>query len=129
SLRKRVKRGDFEIRVDTAFDDVIEHCAQTPRDGQLGTWITPAVMDAYRELHAEGFGHSVEAWQDGELVGGLYGLSIDHMFFDAQMCAHETDASKVALVGLMQVLRGLNVPLVDCQQETPHLATFGARPI
>jgi len=129
SLRKRVKRGDYDVRVDTAFDDVIEHCAQAPREGQLGTWITPAVMDAYRELHAEGFGHSVEAWQDGELVGGLYGLAIDRMFFGESMFAHESDASKVALVGLMQVLRELGVPLVDCQQETAHLATFGARPI
>lgn len=129
SLKKRVKRGDFEVRLDTAFDDVIEQCAQTPRDGQLGTWITPAVMDAYRELHAEGFGHSVEAWQDGELVGGLYGLAIDHMFFGESMFAHESDASKVALTGLIDLLRGLDVPLVDCQQETAHLATFGARPI
>ena len=129
SLRKRVKRGDFEVRVDTAFDDVIDNCAQTPREGQLGTWITPAVIDAYRELYAAGFGHSVEAWRDGELVGGLYGLALDRMFFGESMFAHESDASKVALTGLMQILRAANVPLVDCQQETAHLASFGARPI
>jgi len=129
SLRKRVKRGDFEVRVDTAFDEVIRQCAQTPRTGQLGTWITPAVVDAYRALHVEGFGHSVEAWKDGELVGGLYGLALDRMFFGESMFAHETDASKVALVGLMDVLRALGIPLVDCQQETEHLASFGARPI
>jgi len=129
SLRKRIKRGDFEVRVDTAFDEVIRECAHTPRTGQLGTWITPAVVDAYRALHVEGFGHSVEAWKDGELVGGLYGLALDRMFFGESMFAHETDASKVALVGLMEVLRALGIPLVDCQQETEHLASFGARPI
>ena len=129
SLRKRVKRREFEIRVDTAFADVIESCAQAPRRGQLGTWITPAIMDAYRELHGEGFGHSVEAWRDGELVGGLYGLALDRMFFGESMFAHEDDASKVALAGLTEVLRRLNMPLIDCQQETAHLATFGARPI
>jgi len=129
SLGKRVRRHDFEIRIDTAFNDVIELCAQAPRRGQLGTWITPAIMDAYRELHAEGYGHSVEAWRDGELAGGLYGLALDRMFFGESMFAHETDASKVALVGLVQVLRRLRMPLIDCQQETSHLASFGARPI
>jgi leucyl/phenylalanyl-tRNA--protein transferase len=129
SLRKRVQRREFEIRVDTAFGDVIESCAHAPRRGQLGTWITPAIMDAYRELHTEGFGHSVEAWRDGELVGGLYGLALDRMFFGESMFAHEDDASKVALAGLIKVLRRLDMPLIDCQQETAHLATFGARPI
>src|SRR4029434_77903 len=100
-----------------------------PRRGQLGTWITPAIMDAYRELHTEGFGHSVEAWREGELVGGLYGLALDRMFFGESMFAHEDDASKVALAGLIEVLRRLDMPLIDCQQETAHLATFGARPI
>ncbi len=129
SLRKRVRRREFEIRVDTAFQDVVEHCALTRRRGQLGTWITPAIMDAYRELHEEGYGHSVEAWRNGELVGGLYGLALDRMFFGESMFAHEDDASKVALVGLVEVLRRLGMPLIDCQQETSHLATFGARPI
>jgi leucyl/phenylalanyl-tRNA--protein transferase len=129
SLRKRVNRREFEIRVDTAFSDVIENCAHTPRRGQLGTWITPAIMDAYRELHAEGFGHSIEAWRNGELVGGLYGLALDRMFFGESMFAHENDASKVALAGLIEVMRRLDMPLIDCQQETTHLASFGARPI
>ncbi len=129
SLRKRVRRGEFEIRVDTAFDEVIEQCAQSSRRGQLGTWITPAIMDAYHELHTEGFGHSIEAWRDGELTGGLYGLALDRMFFGESMFAHESDASKVALAGLIDVLRRLDVPLIDCQQETAHLASFGARPI
>ncbi len=129
SLGKRVRRREFDVRVDTAFGDVIEHCAQAPRRGQLGTWITPAIIDAYRELHEEGYGHSVEAWRDGELVGGLYGLAIDRMFFGESMFALETDASKVALVGLIGVLRRFGMPVVDCQQETSHLASFGARPI
>jgi len=129
SLRKRVKRREFEIRVDTAFGEVMAQCAHAPRRGQLGTWITPAIMDAYRELHVEGFGHSVEAWRDGELVGGLYGLALDRMFFGESMFAHESDASKVALAGLVEVLRRLDMPLIDCQQETAHLASFGARAI
>ena len=129
SLRKRVKRREFEIRVDTAFMDVVEQCAHAPRRGQLGTWITPAIMDAYGELHDEGFGHSVEAWREGEMVGGLYGLALDRMFFGESMFAHESDASKVALAGLIEVLRRLNMPLIDCQQETAHLASFGARAI
>ena len=127
SLRKRVKRGDFEVRVDTAFDDVIEYCAQTPREGQLGTWITPGVMDAYRELHAEGFGHSVEAWQDGELVGGLYGLAIDHMFFGESMFARRTDASKIALAALIAFCLDRGIETIDCQQRTSHLASLGGR--
>ena len=129
SLRKRVKRREFEIRVDTAFGDVMAQCAHASRRGQLGTWITPAIVDAYRELHVEGFGHSVEAWRDGELVGGLYGLALDRMFFGESMFAHESDASKVALAGLVEVLRRLDMPLIDCQQETAHLASFGARAI
>jgi leucyl/phenylalanyl-tRNA---protein transferase len=129
SLRKRLNRREFELRVDTAFTDVIEHCAQTPRRGQLGTWITPAIIDAYRELNAEGYGHSVEAWRDGELVGGLYGLALGRMFFGESMFAHEADASKAALAGLVAVLRRLGAPLIDCQQETTHLASLGARPI
>jgi len=129
SLRKRVKRREFEIRVDTAFSDVIEQCAHARRHGQLGTWITPAIIDAYLELHVEGFGHSVEAWREGELVGGLYGLALDRVFFGESMFAHESDASKVALAGLVEVLRRLHTPLIDCQQETTHLASFGARAI
>ena len=129
SLGKRVRSGKFELRVDTAFRTVIEACAATPRAGQGGTWITAAMVDAYCELHRAGYAHSVESWLDGRLVGGLYGLALDRMFFGESMFAHETDASKVALVALVARLQRLRVPLVDCQQETAHLAAFGARPI
>ncbi len=129
SLQKRIKRREFEVRIDTAFGDVIESCAITLRTGQSGTWITPAVIDAYSKLHDTGFAHSVEAWRDGELVGGLYGIALDRVFFGESMFTHETDASKVALAGLVTTLTRLGIPLIDCQQETTHLASFGARPI
>ena len=129
SLRKRVRAGTFEVRIDSSFDAVIAACAGTPREGQGGTWITPEVIDAYCALHRQGYAHSVESWRDGRLVGGLYGIALGRMFFGESMFAHETDASKVALVALVAHLQRLGVPLIDCQQETAHLATFGARPI
>ncbi len=129
SLRKRVRAGTFEVRIDTAFRDVIRACATTPRDGQGGTWITPEMVDAYCELHRRGYAHSFESYRDGRLVGGLYGIALGRMFFGESMFAHETDASKVALVALVDKLTALDVPLIDCQQETAHLASFGAHPI
>jgi len=129
SLRKRIVRREFDVRVNTAFSDVIENCATTLRTGQSGTWITPAVIDAYSKLHETGFAHSIEAWRDGELLGGLYGIALGRVFFGESMFTHETDASKVALAGLITLLKRLDVPIVDCQQETAHLASFGARPI
>lgn len=129
SLRKRVRAADFEIRVDTAFGDVIDACARTPRAGQGGTWITPAMVEAYGRLHHAGYAHSVESWREGRLVGGLYGVALGRVFFGESMFAHEDDASKVALVALVALLQRLDVPLIDCQQETAHLARFGARPI
>ena len=129
SLRKVVRQQKFDIRVDTVFRDVVGACAATPRIGQMGTWITPAVVEAYYELHLRGHAHSIEAFREGTLVGGLYGVSIGRMFFGESMFAHETDASKVALVHLVAVLKRAGSPMVDCQQETAHLSSFGARPI
>ena len=129
SLRKAVARGRFEIRVDTAFRATVAACAATPRRGQDGTWITQAVADAYGALHDAGCAHSVEAWHEGRLVGGLYGVSMGRMFFGESMFARETDASKVALAHLVAIARAGQIPLIDCQQETGHLASFGARPI
>jgi leucyl/phenylalanyl-tRNA--protein transferase len=128
SLRRIVRQRRFEIRADTAFRQVMEGCAE-PRSGQSGTWITPAVIDAYETLHRQGHAHSLEAWRDGELVGGLYGVTTGRMFFGESMFARETDASKVALVKLVAMLGSMGMPLIDCQQETEHLARFGARPI
>jgi leucyl/phenylalanyl-tRNA--protein transferase len=127
SLRQRVKQQRLQIRVDTAFRSVVEGCASANRPGQAGTWITPAIIDAYGALHARGNAHSVEAWREGILVGGLYGVAIGRMFFGESMFAHEPDASKIALVHLIAMLRVRGFPLVDCQQETRHLASFGAR--
>ncbi len=129
SLRKVVRSERFEIRVDMAFREVVEGCAMARRPGQLGTWISPAVVAAYTALHRDGHAHSVEAWSGGELVGGLYGVAIGRMFYGESMYAQLPDASKVALVHLVAILRSKAMPLVDCQQETQHLARFGARPI
>lgn len=128
SLAKRVRQRVYEIRADTAFEPVIRACAG-PRANQRGTWITPAMVEAYVELHRRGVAHSVEAWRDGVLAGGLYGIALGRVFFGESMFANETDASKVALVHLVAKLERDGVPLVDCQQETEHLATFGARAI
>jgi leucyl/phenylalanyl-tRNA--protein transferase len=129
SLAKVVRNGGFEIRVDTAFGEVMKGCAKAPRPGQDGTWITPAAIAAYSGLHDRGNAHSIEAWRAGRLVGGLYGVSIGRMFFGESMFALERDASKVALVHLVAILRAKGFPIIDCQQETAHLASFGARPM
>ena len=129
SLRKVVRSERFEIRVDTAFREVIQSCSRTHRPGQAGTWITAAIIDAYGALHEAGYAHSVEAWREGHLVGGLYGVAIGRMFFGESMFAFETDASKVALAHLIEILRRADFPLIDCQQQTAHMTTLGARPI
>ena len=129
SLARRVRRREFEMRCDTAFDDVIAWCARAPREGQHGTWITHEMMDAYSRLHLLGYTHSIEAWRDGELVGGLYGLALGDVFFGESMFARATGASKVCLAALVAFLQQRGSGLIDCQQETAHLATMGARPI
>ena len=128
SLRKRVRSGVFEVRFNTACAEVIAACAE-PRPDQDGTWITAAMRAAYLELHRRGYVHSVESWRDGRLAGGLYGVGIGRMFFGESMFARESDASKVALVHLVERLRQRGVPMIDCQQETSHLASLGARPV
>jgi len=129
SLRKRIRRRQFEIRTDTAFIEVIEACATSPRRGQFGTWITPQMIQAYVDLFRLGYSHSVEAWLHGQLVGGLYGLVLGRVFFGESMFTRQTDASKVAFASLIAVLRNIGIRLVDCQQETDHLASLGAKPI
>lgn len=125
SLRRSIRR--FDIRVDTAFDAVIDACADRRRHG---AWIDRDVKAAYRRLHQLGWAHSVEAWNDrDELVGGLYGLAIGGLFAGESMFHHETDASKVALVALVELLRAASAVLLDVQWVTPHLASLGAVPI
>jgi len=126
SLRARIQHAGFELRFDTAFRQVMEACASAPRPGQQGTWITPAMIEAYCALHARGLAHSAEAWRAGRLVGGLYGVSLGRAFFGESMFTRESDASKVAFVGLVQRLGASGFQLVDCQMHTPHLARFGA---
>jgi leucyl/phenylalanyl-tRNA--protein transferase len=128
SLRRTVARGAFETRFDTAFRDVIEACA-APRDGQGGTWIVPEMVHAYTRLHELGLVHSVESWLDGELAGGLYGMALGKVFFGESMFTRAPDASKVALVRLVERLRAEGFRVIDCQQSTPHLASLGAREI
>jgi leucyl/phenylalanyl-tRNA--protein transferase len=128
SLAKTISRRPFEVRFDSAFSEVISACSE-PRREDGGTWIVPEMRVAYAALHARGIAHSIESWREGKLVGGLYGLALGRMFFGESMFARETDASKVALVALVEKLKRDGFELIDCQQETRHLASFGARPI
>jgi leucyl/phenylalanyl-tRNA---protein transferase len=131
SLRKTVSRfarePRCEIRIDSAFERVIAACALTPREGQGGTWIVDDMVRAYTRWHRLGAVHSVETWVDGELVGGLYGVNLGRMFFGESMFSHRTDASKIALAALVCFCREQGVSLIDCQQNTRHLASLGAR--
>jgi len=127
SLRRSVERGRYEVRFDTRCGDVIRACASTPRPGQRGTWLTPDMIEAYDRLHALGFVHSAEAFEQGELVGGCYGLSLGRAFFGESMFAHRSDASKVAFAHLVRRLEGWGFDFVDCQVPTAHLMRLGAR--
>ncbi|MEZ2351865.1 leucyl/phenylalanyl-tRNA--protein transferase [Caballeronia sp. RCC_10] len=133
SLRKTLKHVVrdplWEVRVDDDFPAVMRACAQTPREGQRGTWITADIVDAYTSLHRQGKAHSVETWFDGVRVGGLYGVSFGRMFFGESMFAHRTDASKIALAALVGHLRRNEIEMIDCQQNTSHLASLGGREI
>ena len=133
SLRKRLTQfaadATCEIRMDTAFDDVIKACASTPRSGQDGTWIVPDMVQAYLAFHRAGHAHSVETWIDGELAGGLYCVNLGRMVFGESMFAHRTDASKMALAALVAFCRAQDMPMIDCQQNTRHLASLGAAEI
>jgi leucyl/phenylalanyl-tRNA--protein transferase len=128
SLRKTLARGTYETRFDSKFETVMRACAE-PRAGGAGTWIVPEMVAAYARLHERGFAHSVESWSGGELAGGLYGVSLGRVFFGESMFARATDASKVALVALVERLRSEGCTLIDCQQATAHLASLGAREI
>ena len=126
--RSRVEGGRWDVRFDSAFTDVMRACAAPRRDGP-GTWISSDIIDGYSGLHALGYAHSSEVWLDGQLVGGAYGVCIGRMFYGESMFARVSDASKVALAYLVAFLRHNGVRMVDCQQETGHLASLGAAPI
>ena len=133
SLRKTIKRfrtlPSCEVRIDSDFSAVINACSSSPRSGQNGTWIVPAMIEAYEKLHEAGTAHSVETWVDGKLVGGLYCISIGKAVFGESMFARATDASKVALAALVGLCRTQGVDMIDCQQNTGHLASLGGREI
>lgn len=126
ALRKVIQQQRFEIRHNSNFRAVIEACARTPRPGQQGTWIVPEMIAAYCALHALGYAHSMEAWQDGVLVGGCYGIKVGKMFYGESMFHHISNASKVAFAALIDWLREEQVGMIDCQMYTPLLASFGA---
>lgn len=127
-LRRRLKRGEFEMRANTAFREMMLACAE-PREGQAGTWITGEMVEAYCALHTLGHAHCVEAWRDGRLAGGIYGVQIGRMFFGESMFKRETDASKVALANLIEILKRMGIGMLDCQQATKHTTSLGARTI
>ena len=133
SLRKTLNQflnnPACEIKFDTAFDHVINACANKPRDGQPGTWILPEMIAAYCALHEAGHAHSVETWVNGKLVGGLYCINLGGMVFGESMFADVTDASKLALCALVAFCRAHRIDMIDCQQNTGHLASLGAREI
>jgi leucyl/phenylalanyl-tRNA--protein transferase len=131
SLRKTLSRyaahPQFELCFDKAFDQVIEACAQSPREGQNGTWIVPQMVDAYKELHQAGYAHSAETWLDGQLVGGLYFVCIGQAVFGESMFSTINDGSKMALAALVNVCQQQGIVAIDCQQKTSHLALMGAK--
>ena len=129
SLAKRLKKNDFEVRFNTHFRQVMEACANTNRPDQNGTWITSDIIDAYCELHQLGYAYSAETWIDNNLVGGLYGVLINKMFYGESMFHHATDASKIAFTHLVQFLKEKDVGMIDCQMNTKHLASLGAQEI
>jgi leucyl/phenylalanyl-tRNA--protein transferase len=127
TLRRFLRTPGCKLRMDSAFEQVMQACAQTPREGQDGTWIVPEMLQAYSDWHRAGHVHSVETWIDGVLVGGLYFVAVGRMCFGESMFSHRTDASKIALAALVAGCRARGVALIDCQQNTAHLASLGAR--
>jgi len=128
SLAKSIRNKGFEVRIDSDFSNVIKACAE-PRNGEAGTWLGKDMQAAYLALHRDGYAHSFETWREGRLAGGLYGVAIGRMFYGESMFSRATDASKVALVALVEELRRRGFPLIDCQQRTPLLASMGGREI
>jgi leucyl/phenylalanyl-tRNA--protein transferase len=129
SLRKTLRRRVFQVTFDRVFEEVIDGCATVGREDQSGTWITPEMREAYLKLHGLGYAHSVEAWFEGRLAGGLYGVSLGKAFFGESMFHHKTDASKVALATLVDKLKSWKFHFIDSQMSTEHMASLGAKEI
>lgn len=128
-LRKWLANPDGAVRIDTAFEEVIRRCAGTPRKGHSGTWIVPSMVDAYTRLHRQGFAHSVEVWLGERLIAGLYCVALGRAVFGESMFTSQANGSKVALAALVALCRAQGVAMVDCQQQTGHMASLGASPI
>ena len=128
SLAKSMRNKGFEVRIDSSFSTVMKKCAE-PRKSETGTWLSREMQAAYLALHEAGYAHSFETWSENELVGGLYGVALGRMFYGESMFSRQTDASKVALVNLVEFLKERGFPLIDCQMHTPLLASLGAREI
>lgn len=129
SLRQSIKKQQFTITIDRAFEKVIKNCSRTPRKGEDGTWITNDMRNAYIRLHKAGYAHSAEAWLDGELVGGLYGVALGKAFFGESMFHHVTNASKIAFFHLVEKLKSWNYKIIDAQVYTNHLESLGGEMI
>lgn len=126
SLKRVVKNGNFVVKFDHAFEEVIGYCSKVPREGQNGTWLLDEMREAYIELHHMGYAHSVETYLDGELVGGLYGLSMGRAFFGESMFSLRSNSSKVAFKALCDTLDSRGYDFIDCQVRNDHLASLGA---
>jgi leucyl/phenylalanyl-tRNA--protein transferase len=129
SMRPYFNQRKFEVTYDRRFSEVMQACAQQPRNGQAGTWITREMVEGYTRLHEAGYAHSVEVWKDNELVGGLYGIAIGKVFFGESMFARASNASKFGFISLVRRLEAQGFTLIDCQQETSHLLSLGATTI
>jgi len=129
SMRTVLRKKQFEVTFNKAFDQVVEACAKVKRFGQNGTWITPGLMEVYSTLHTQGHAHSVEVWEEGSLVGGLYVIDLGTVFCGESMFSKSSNASKVALIYLVKELKKNKYELIDCQVPTQHLASMGAEPI
>ena len=129
SLGKVLRKEEFEIRFDSSFENVIKACANVRTEQGKDTWIIPEMQKAYTELHQEGYAHSVESWRNGELVGGLYGISLGQCFFGESMFSTVNDSSKVALVSLAEFSKQVGIKIIDCQMTTQHLLSLGAQEI
>ena len=129
TMNQVIKRQEFEYKTNTAFDQVIANCKKIKRAGQYGTWITPAVEKAYNILHQLGIVHSAEAWRDGTLVGGLYGIKMGKLFFGESMFSNQSNASKFAFISYVKQLEAEGIVLIDCQVYTEHLESLGAEMI
>ncbi len=129
SMRKVIRKEEFEVTYDTDFKAVITACRETRIQGDFGTWITGDMLEAYHNLHRMGYAHSVEVWQEGELVGGLYGISLGKFFFGESKFTKVSNASKTGFIHLVKNLEQCGFEFIDCQQGTPHLISLGAEPM